>query len=211
MPVHGVKGELLTRNRIVVPLAAACRECRYFFPLRPSIHFAPIVRRARHCRSISRFRGCLESRAGSWAHSSIPKGVGRHVDRILSIERSASGAGKKAAYDAFSHCEATPYGGEVDDLAGRCRLFGGSIGTRVIATFTPRHVGTHLMWHVCASESRALSIATMRARAPIEVENETWLPLKLNRRFENKRTKNKKGARERCTETLGERCHDQDC
>ena len=41
----------------------------------------------------------------------------RDVDRILSIEPSASGAGKKAAYDASSPCEAALGRGDVDDLA----------------------------------------------------------------------------------------------
>ena len=108
MPVHGVKGELLTRNRILIPLAAARRECWYFFPRHSSFSCAPIVLRALYRRSFSIRRVCVEpSGVGPCAGAPLPSAMParRDVDRILSIEPSASGAGKKAAYDALGRTE----------------------------------------------------------------------------------------------------------
>lgn len=117
MPVHGVKGELLTRNRTFVPLAAARRERWYFFPRHPSFSCAPIVLGAYSSAGFL-VRVCIElPRAVACTRAPIASAMcrrRRHVDRILSIEPSASGAGKKAAYDALGRNEA-------DDLAVRCR------------------------------------------------------------------------------------------
>ena len=117
MPVHGVKGELLTRNRTVVPLAAARRECWYFFPRHPSSSRAPIVLCA-YSSSGFLVRVCVEQPCAVPCTrapvASAMRSCRRDVDRILSIEPSASGAGKKAAYDALGREEA-------DDLAVRGR------------------------------------------------------------------------------------------
>jgi hypothetical protein len=127
MPVHGVKGELLTRNRTLVPLAAARRECWYFFPRRPSFSRAPIVLCA-HSSSGSLVCVCIEPPCAAPSTrapiASAMRSTHRDVDRILSIEPSASGAGKKAAYDV-------PGREEADDLAVRGREIG-RIGEKVL-------------------------------------------------------------------------------
>jgi hypothetical protein len=167
MLVHGVKGELLTRNRILVPLAAARRECWYFFPRYLSSSSAPIVLRALYRRSGFLLRGRIEPfSTGPRTRAPMPSAMHtcRDVDRILSIEPSASGAGKKAAYDALGR-------GEADDLAARCRGFGAAPRTCDIATLTRRNARTEPMRCVCAKASRALrdhdGAKRTRARAPV--------------------------------------------
>src|SRR5262249_4390970 len=123
MLVHGVKGELLTRNRMFVLLAAARRECWSFFPHRLSLRYAPIGQRTLSRRPANRLRRWIEStcsRRCMRAAISFVAHVRGDVDRILSIERSASGAGKKAAYDALSR-------DGVDDLAVCCKATGRAV------------------------------------------------------------------------------------
>jgi hypothetical protein len=99
MLVHGVKGELLTRNRLLVPLAAVRRECWYCFPRCTSALSAH--------RALSRLPGvsrrfCEQRHHPGSAAASIWYCFGpssRNVRRILSIEPLISGAGKEAAYD----------------------------------------------------------------------------------------------------------------
>src|SRR5262245_29461998 len=103
MLVHGVKGELLTRTRVLIPLAATRRECRHFFPLLPSSSIAQLASHALRCGPVSFLKNSvdrLHSRLFERAAKQRARRVPANVDRILSIEPLLGGAGMEAAYHA---------------------------------------------------------------------------------------------------------------
>lgn len=119
MLVHGVQGELLTQNRLLVPLAAACRECCYCLPRCASAPSALVAHRATPpspvvSRRFPAKRHHVGSAAASVSHCFGPSS--RNVCRILSIEPLISGAGKEGAYYG-------PGRSAADYLAGGCGAF----------------------------------------------------------------------------------------
>ena len=100
-PVHGVKGELLSRNRTLTPLAGSRQEYWFFFPHGAgSTALQALHEASPHCYVSSR-------RVAAWLHQ-----IGSHMRRIQhhfglprsgrrgipALEPSFTGAGKKAAY-----------------------------------------------------------------------------------------------------------------
>jgi len=98
--MHGVKGELLTRIRSLVPLAAVRGECSYRFP-----RYLPVPSAHRTLRAVSRLQlrsprvGAQSQRAVLTAASVWCAAALSNLRRIFSIEPLIGGAGKEAAYD----------------------------------------------------------------------------------------------------------------
>lgn len=104
-PVHEVKGELLARNRSLIPLADSRREYRSFFPRcachavrKPCNPFVAFVRRiVERLHHIGSYKPRIPHHFGLLHACS--KG-------ILSLEPSFTGAGKKAAYAGRAQSQA---------------------------------------------------------------------------------------------------------
>ena len=100
-PVHGVKGELLARNRSLIPLAGSRRECWFFFPrcadsATPPAVQEPPLRLYVFLRCIAAWLHQIGSHKPRIQHHFRPSPSGRC--RIPSLEPSFTGAGKEAAY-----------------------------------------------------------------------------------------------------------------
>ena len=102
MLMHGVKGELLTRIRLLVSLAAVRGERSHRFP-----RFLPVPSAHRALRAVSR-RRLGSPRVCAQLQWTVPIAASvwnscttspSNLRRIFSIEPLISGAGKEAAYD----------------------------------------------------------------------------------------------------------------
>lgn len=102
MLMHGVKGELLTRIWLLVPLAAVRGECSYCFP-----RYLPVPSAHRALRAVSRLQ-LRAPRVGAQSQWTAPIAASvwnccaaslSNLRRIFSIEPLIGGAGKEAAYD----------------------------------------------------------------------------------------------------------------
>jgi hypothetical protein len=227
--VHGVKGELLTRNPALDPLAAISRECWCVFPrwgssskawamLDPLPHlrvrFSPDPAKPHHTGSVSRTKAHHRGRP---AHP---------VPRFSSLEPSFSGAGKEAAYARAGR------GGAQAADAGR-GVVSTSPGRRSkrVNVMLPRAMTQcgvdelRLRNRVCCVKHReggtyALAMVgwPRSERAAGQLKKTTRRPLKLIHNCGSGRREREtvvqKIRREEASDaliTFGEKCHDQAC
>ncbi len=214
--MHGVKGELLTRNRLLVPAGGslAVSAGTVFlatYRFHPAHPIAPC--------GVSLIQVFCAPRVGAQSPWTAPIATSvcercaashRNLRRIFSIEPSIGGAGKKAAYDGRDEMGAIilPTGAEQICAANGERVDEGVPAVRDAATGV---AGIRIRKEVSRVKESRLQMEC-GARMPCSLKNRNRRPLKLNLTWSARdRTKKTRGIWSDALNTLGESCHDQDC